>query len=171
MIYASAGWGNATHIAGELFQSMTGTRLNHVPYRSAGPAVTDLLGGQVPLMFGPSPAVVPLVQAGRLRALAFTGLKRSPQLPNVPTADEAGIKGYEQTGWYGLYGPRGLPQPVVATLYQAVRQMVQSKDVLERFSQLNLEAVGSTPEEFAKFLKEDYARYVAMAKAAKIEPR
>jgi tripartite-type tricarboxylate transporter receptor subunit TctC len=171
MIYVSAGWGNSTHIAGEQFQAMTGVKLTHVPYRSAGPAVTDLIGGQVPLMFGPSPVVVPLVQAGRLRPLAFTGLKRSTQLPNVPTVDESGLKGFESTGWYGLYGPRGLPRPIVDKLYGAVRQMVQSQDILDRFAALNLTAVGSTPEEFAKFLQEDYARYVAVAKAAKIEPQ
>jgi tripartite-type tricarboxylate transporter receptor subunit TctC len=171
MIYVSAGWGNSTHIAGEQFQAMAGVKLTHVPYRSAGPAVTDLIGGQVPLMFGPSPVVVPLVQAGRLRPLAFTGLKRSTQLPNVPTVDESGLKGYESTGWYGLYGPRGLPRPIVDKLYGAVRQMVQSQDILDRFTALNLTAVGSTPEEFAKFLREDYARYVAVAKAAKIEPQ
>ncbi len=171
MIYVSAGWGNSTHIAGEQFQAMTGVKLTHVPYRSAGPAISDLIGGQVPMMFGPSPVVVPLVQAGRLRPLAFTGLKRSPQLPNVPTVDESGVKGYESTGWYGLYGPRGMPRPIVDKLNAAVKQMVQSKDVLERFTQLNLEAVGSTPEEFAKFLKEDYERYVAVAKAANIQPQ
>ena len=86
MIYVSAGWGNSTHIAGAQFEAMAGVKLTHVPYRSAGPAVSDLIGGQVPLMFGPSPVVVPLVQSGRLRPLAFTGLKRTPQLPNVPTA-------------------------------------------------------------------------------------
>jgi tripartite-type tricarboxylate transporter receptor subunit TctC len=171
MIYVSAGWGNSTHIAGEQFQAMAGVKLTHVPYRSAGPAVSDLIGGQVPLMFGPSPVVVPLVQSGRLRPLAFTGLKRSAQLPNVPTVDESGLKGYESTGWYGLYGPRGLPRPIVDKLYAAVRQMVQSQDILDRFAALNLTAVGSTPEEFARFLQEDYMRYVAVAKAAKIEPQ
>jgi tripartite-type tricarboxylate transporter receptor subunit TctC len=171
MIYVSAGWGNSTHIAGEQFQAMTGVKLTHVPYRSAGPAISDLIGGQVPMMFGPSPVVVPLVQAGRLRPLAFTGLKRSPQLPNVPTVDESGVKGYESTGWYGLYGPRGMPRPIVDKLNAGVRNMVQSKDVLERFTALNLEPVGSTPEEFAKFLKEDYERYVAVAKAANIQPQ
>ncbi len=171
MIYVSAGWGNSTHIAGEQFQAMAGVKLTHVPYRSAGPAVTDLLGGQVPLMFGPSPVVVPLVQSGRLRALAFTGLKRTPQLPNVPTVDESGVKGYESTGWYGLYGPRALPRPIVDKLYLAVKQLVQSQDVRDRFTTLNLEAVGSTPEEFAKFLKADYERYVAVAKAANIQPQ
>ena len=171
MIYVSAGWGNSTHIAGAQFEAMAGVKLTHVPYRSAGPAVSDLIGGQVPLMFGPSPVVVPLVQAGRLRPLAFTGLKRTPQLPNVPTVDESGLKGYESTGWYGLYGPRGMPRLIVDKLNAAVKQMVQSADVRERFTQLNLEPIGSTPEEFAKFLKEDYERYVAVAKAAGIQPQ
>ena len=171
MIYVSAGWGNSTHIAGEQFQAMTGVKLTHVPYRSAGPAISDLIGGQVPLMFGPSPVVVPLVQSGRLRPLAFTGLKRTPQLPNVPTVDESGVKGYESTGWYGLYGPRGLPRPIVDKLSTAARQIVQSQDMRDRFTQLNLEPVGSTPEEFAKFLKADYERYVAVAKAANIQPQ
>ena len=171
MIYVSAGWGNSTHIAGEQFQAMTGVKLTHVPYRSAGPAISDLIGGQVPLMFGPSPVVVPLVQSGRLRPLAFTGLKRTPQLPNVPTVDESGVKGYESTGWYGLYGPRGLPRPIVDKLSTMARQIVQSQDMRDRFTQLNLEPVGSTPEEFAKFLKADYERYVAVAKAANIQPQ
>ena len=171
MIYVSAGWGNSTHIAGEQFQAMAGVKLTHVPYRSAGPAISDLIGGQVPLMFGPSPVVVPLVQAGRLRPLAFTGLKRSPQLPNVPTADESGLRGYKSTGWYGLYGPRAMPRPIVDKLNAAVNQMLQAADVRERFNSLNLEPVGGTPEAFAKFLKEDYARYVAVARAAKIEPQ
>ncbi len=171
MIYVSAGWGNSTHIAGAQFEAMAGVKLTHVPYRSAGPAVSDLIGGQVPLMFGPSPVVVPLVQSGRLRPLAFTGLKRTPQLPNVPTVDESGLKGYESTGWYGLYGPRAMPQPIVDKLSTTVRQIVQSQDMRERLAQLNLEPVGSTPEAFATFLKEDYERYVAVAKAAKIEPQ
>ncbi len=171
MIYVSAGWGNSTHIAGAQFEAMAGVKLTHVPYRSAGPAISDLIGGQVPLMFGPSPVVVPLVQAGRLRPLAFTGLKRSPQLPNVPTADESGLKGYESTGWYGLYGPRAMPRPVVDKLNATVNQMLQTADVIERFTALNLTPVGGTPEAFARFLKEDYERYVAVAKAAKIEPQ
>jgi len=150
---------------------MAGVKLTHVPYRSAGPAISDLIGGQVPLMFGPSPVVVPLVQAGRLRPLAFTGLKRSPQLPNVPTADESGLKGYESTGWYGLYGPRGMQRPVMDKLNATVNQMLQTADVIERFTALNLTPVGGTPEAFARFLKEDYERYVAVAKAAGIQPQ
>lgn len=168
--YGSAGFGNSTHLAGELFQVMANVKLIHVPYKGAGPAVTDLLGGQIPLMFGPSPVVVPMVQAGRLRPLAFTGLKRSSQLPEVPTVDEAGIKGYENSGWYGMYGPRGTPREVVARVNAAIVQIVKMPDVRERFTGLNLEPIGSSPEEFAKFLQDDLAKYAAIAKAAGIKP-
>jgi tripartite-type tricarboxylate transporter receptor subunit TctC len=171
VIYGSAGFGNLTHIAGEMFQVMAGVKLNHVPYKSAGPAVNDLLAGHIPLMFGPSPVVVPMVQAGRLRPLAFTGLKRSAQLPAVPTVDELGIKGYEATGWYGLYGPRGTPKAVVERLSAAVREIVQMSDIRERFAALNLEPVGSSPEEFARFLREDLRKYAEIAKKAGIEPQ
>jgi len=169
--YCSAGFGNLTHVAGELFQVMTGTKLNHIPYKSAGPAINDLVAGHIPLMFGPSPVMVPMVQAGRLRPLAFTALKRSPQLPNVPTVDELGIKGYEASGWYGLHGPRGLPRPIVDKLNATARQMVQSPDVLERFASLNLEPVSGTPEEFAKFVREDLRKYAEIARKAHIEPQ
>ena len=145
--------------------------LTHVPYKSAGPAINDLLGGQIPLMFGPSPVVVPMVQAGRLRPLAFTGVKRSAQLPSVPTVDEAGVKGYVASGWYGIYGPRGLPRPIAQQLSGAVRKIVEMPDTRERFAALNLEPIGSTPDEFAKFLKEDLEKYARIAKAAKIEPQ
>ena len=171
VIYGSAGHGNLTHIAGEMFQVMAGVKLNHVPYKSAGPAINDLLGGQIPLMFGPSPAVMPMVQAGRLRPLAFTGLKRSAQLPALPTVDELGIKGYEATGWYGIYGPRGTPRAVVDRISAAVRELVQMPDTRERFAALNLEPVGSSPEEFAQFLKHDLQKYAEIARKAKIEPQ
>jgi tripartite-type tricarboxylate transporter receptor subunit TctC len=115
--------------------------------------------------------VVPMVQAGRLRPLAFTGLKRSSQLPDVPTVDESGIKGYESTGWYGVYGPRGTPKEVVARVNTAIRQIVQMPDTRERFAALNLEPIGGTPEEFAKFLRDDLAKYAAIAKAAGITPQ
>jgi len=170
IVYGSAGYGNSTHLAAELFQMMARVKFIHVPYKGAGPAATDLLGGQIPLMFGPSPVVVPMVQAGRLRPLAFTGLKRSSQLPDVPTVDEAGVKGYESTGWYGMYGPRGTPKEVVARLNAAIRQIVQMPDTRERFAALNLEPIGSTPEEFARFLKNDLEKYAAIAKAAGIKP-
>jgi tripartite-type tricarboxylate transporter receptor subunit TctC len=169
--YGSAGFGNLTHVAGEMFKVMAGIRITHVPYKAAGPAINDLLAGHIPLMFGPSPVLVPMVQQGRLRALAYTGTARSPQLPNVPTVEELGIKGYVASGWYGLYGPRGLPVTIVDTLASAVQRVVHTAEMKERFAGLNLEAVGSTPAEFAAFLKEDLQRYARIAKEARIEPQ
>ena len=170
IVYGSAGFGNLTHIGGELFQVMAGIKLTHIPYKSAGPAINDLVGGQIPLMFGPSPVLVPMVQAGRLRGLAYTGLKRSTQLPNLPTADELGIKGYEATGWYGIYGPRGLPRPIVELLNRTVNKIIDMPDTRERFTALNLEPVGGTPEQFAEFLKADLKKYADIAKKAGIQP-
>ena len=169
--YCSAGFGNLTHVAGELFQVMTGIKLNHVPYKSAGPAINDLIAGHIPLMFGPSPVLVPMVQAGRLRPLAFTALTRSPQLPDLPTVDELGIKGYEASGWYGIHGPRGLAKPIVDKLNATARQMVQERDVLERFTSLNLEPISGTPEEFAKFIRADVQKYAEIARKANIQPQ
>ena len=171
IVYGSAGFGNLTHVAGEMFQVMAGVKLNHVPYKAAGPAVNDLLGNQIPLMFGPSPVVMPMVQAGRLRPLAFTGVKRSAQLPDLPTVDEAGIKGYVASGWYGIYGPRGTPKPIVDRVNAAVRQVVEMPDTRERFAALNLDPIGSSPAAFGKFLREDLEKYARIAKAAKIEPQ
>jgi len=170
IVYGSAGFGNLTHIGGELFQAMTGAKLTHIPYKSAGPAINDLVGGQIPLMFGPSPVLVPMVQAGRLRGLAYTGLKRSSQLPNLPTADELGIKGYEATGWYGIYGPRNLPRTIVEQLNRAVNKIIDMPDTRERFNALNLEPVGGSPEQFAEFLKADLKKYADIAKKAGIQP-
>lgn len=169
--YASAGAGNLTHIAGEIFQVLAGVKLNHIPYRSAGPAVTDLLAGHIPLMFGPSPVVVPMVQAGKLRPLAFTSMKRSAQLPDVPTADELGLKGYEATGWYGIHGPRGMPRDIVMKLNGAAREMVKMPDILERYASLNLEPVSMTPEDFGVFIKGDLRKYAEIAKKAGIQPQ
>lgn len=169
--YGSAGFGNLTHVAGELFQVMAGVKLNHVPYKAAGPAVNDLLAGHIPLMFGPSPVVVPMVQAGRLRPLAFTALKRTPQLPDLPTADELGIKGYEASGWYGIHGPRGLPRAIVEKLNAAAREIVRMPDILERFNGLNLEPVSGTPEAFAQFIKADVHKYAEIARKAQIQPQ
>lgn len=169
--YGSAGFGNLTHVAGELFQVMAGVKLHHVPYKAAGPAVNDLLAGHIPLMFGPSPVVVPMVQGGRLRPLAFTALKRSPQLPDVPTVDELGIKGYEASGWYGVHGPRGMPKAIVEKLNTAARQIIQMPDILERFAALNLEPISTTPEEFAQFIKADLQKYAEIARKAGIQPQ
>ena len=168
--YASAGFGNLTHVAGEMFKVMAGIRITHVPYKAAGPAVNDLLAGHIPLMFGPSPIVMPMVQAGRLRPLAYTGTARSPQLPNLPTVEETGLKGYVASGWYGMYGPRGVPQPIALRLSDAVKRTVQMQDTRERFAALNLEPVGSTPKEFAAFLETEMQKWSKVIREAGIKP-
>jgi len=171
IIYGSAGFGNLTHLGGEMFQVLTGVKLTHVPYKSAGPAINDLLGGQIPLMFGPAAAVIPLVKSGRLRPLAFTGTKRSTALPEVPTAEEAGIKGYVASGWMGLYSPRGTPVAIVNRLNAAANEMLKTRATLDRFAGLNLEAVGGSPEDFARFLKEDIEKYAKIVKTVGIQPQ
>ena len=169
--YASGGTGNLTHLAGALFEVRANVKLTHVPYKSAGPAINDLLAGHVPLMFGPSPVLTPMVQQGRLRPLAFTALKRSPQIPDVPTVDELGIKGFEASGWYGVHGPRGVPRDVVGKINDAAKQVVQMPDVLERYASLNLEPMTMSPEDFAKFISADIRKYAEIVKAAGIQPQ
>jgi len=169
IVYASAGVGNLTHLAAAMFCYMTGVELTHVPYKGGGPAITDVVGGQVPLMFASGPASIPFVQSGRLRALAYTGAKRSSQLPDVPTMDEAGLKGYEASSWYGLYGPAKLPRPIVARLYEATRDAVHQPDAHKAYARFSIEPVDSRPEAFARFLREDLAKYEKVVKAAGVE--
>jgi tripartite-type tricarboxylate transporter receptor subunit TctC len=171
IVYGSGGIGNSTHLAGELFNLMAGVQLTHVPYKGAGPATTDLLGGQIPLMFGASPTVVPMVKAGRLRALGFTGLERSPQLPDVPTVDEQGVKGYEVNGWYGMYLPARTPKVIVTRLNAVANSVLKTAEVRERMAGLNLAPVGGTPEAFGAFLRADIEKYARIVKAAGIEPQ
>jgi tripartite-type tricarboxylate transporter receptor subunit TctC len=167
--YASAGVGNLTHLAGAMFGMMAGVKINHVPYKGGGPAITDVIGGQVPLMFASGPASIPHVKTGRLRALAFTGLKRSSQLPDVPTMDESGLKGYEASSWYGLYTATRLPRPIVSRLYEATRDAVHHPEARKAYAQFNIEPVDSTPEAFARFLKEDLVKYEKIVRAAGVE--
>lgn len=169
--YGSAGFGNLTHLGGEMFQALTGVKLNHVPYKSAGPAINDLLGGQIPLMFGPAAVTIPLVKAGRVRPLAFTGTKRTSALPDVPTAEEAGVKGFVASGWFGIYAPRGTPRPIIDRLNTEVNRMLKDAPTLERFAAVNLEPVGGTPEDFARFLKEDITKYADLVKKVGIQPQ
>ena len=167
--YASAGVGNLTHLAGEMFNQMAGVKITHVPYKGGGPAVIDVMGGQVPLMFASGAASIPHVKSGRLRALAFTGVKRSDQLPDVPTMDESGLKGYEAIGWYGLYGPARLPTPILTRVYEATRDAVRHPETRKAYAQFNIEPLDSTPEAFARFLREDLIKYGKIVKAAGIE--
>ena len=169
--YASAGVGNLTHLAGEMFNQMAGVKITHVPYKGGGPAVIDVISGQVPLMFASGPASIPHVKTGRMRALAYTGVKRSDQLPEVPTMDESGLKGFEAVGWYGLYGPARLPAPIVKRLYEATRDGVRHPETRAALAQFNIEPFDSDPAAFARFLREDLVKYGKIIKAAGIEPQ
>ncbi len=169
--YASAGVGNLTHLAGEMFNLMAGVKITHVPYKGGGPAIIDVIGGQVPLMFASGPASIPHVKTGRLRALAFTGPRRSAQLPDLPTLDESGLKGYDASSWYGLYGPPRLPRLLVTRLYEAARDAVHHPEARAALAQFSIEPVDVTPDAFARFLKDDLVRYGKVVKAAGIEPQ
>ena len=169
--YASAGVGNLQHLAGEMFCLMAGVKITHVPYKGGGPAINDVLANQIAMNFASSPAAVPFVKAERLRGLAFTGLKRSDQIPEVPTLDESGLKGYEISGWYGIYGPAQLPKPILNRLYEAARTVMQNPDTRKTYAEINIESRGTTPDEFARFLRDDLEKYGKIVKAAGIVPQ
>jgi tripartite-type tricarboxylate transporter receptor subunit TctC len=171
LTYASAGIGNLTHLAGEMFSQAAGVKITHVPYKGGGPAIIDVIGGQLPLMFASGAVSIPYVKSGRLRALAYTGVKRSDQLPDVPTMDESGLKGFEATGWYGLYGPARMPAPVVTRIYEATRDGVRHPETRQALAQFSIEPADSTPAGFARFLREDLVKYGKIVKAAGIEPQ
>jgi tripartite-type tricarboxylate transporter receptor subunit TctC len=166
--YASAGVGNGTHLAAELFSIMANVKLTHVPYKGGGPAIIDLVGGQVPLMFASGPVSIPHVKTGRLRAIGFTGPKRSDQLPDVPAVAET-LKGYEVVGWYGLYGPANLPRALTQRLYEVTRDAVQHPEARAAYALVNIEPIDTTPAAFAKFLVQDLAQYEKVVRAAGIE--
>ena len=168
--YASAGTGNATHLAGELFRFMTGVNIVHVPYKGAGPAITDLLGGQVDLMFSNITAVLPHVQSGKLRALAVTGPKRSAAVSQLPTVAEAGVPGYEVTSWFALLVPVRTAPDIVTKLNRDVVRVLQSAEVKERLAAQGAEPVGGTPEELMAFIRAEVARWCKVIKAAGIKP-
>ena len=169
--YASAGVGNLQHLAGEMFCQMAGVKITHVPYKGGGPAINDVLANQIAMNFASSPASVPFVKTDRLRGVAFTGLKRTEQLPDVPTLDESGLKGYEISGWYGIYGPARLPKPILNRLYEAARTVMQNPDTRKTYSEINIEITGTTPDEFARFLRADLEKYGKIVKSAGIAPQ
>ncbi len=168
--FASSGAGAPPHLAAVLFQEMTGTRMEHVPYAGDTPALTDLAAGHVDLGFMSLSAVKALVDAGRLKALAVTDPTRNPIYPAIPTIAEGGLAGYEITTWWGLVAPKGTPDEVVARTHAAVVQALRAPDVLSRFTDLGITPVGSTPEEFATRIRDDVARFQRIVTSAGITP-
>ena len=159
LTFGSGGVGNTLHMAGELFNIMAKTKLTHVPYKGSAPALTDVLGGHISLMFPSTVIATPHVKSGRLRALGFTGLTRSKLLPEVPTIDESGLKGFDVTGWYGLFARAGTPPRIIGILQSNVAAVVNAPQAREQLDAWGLSPVGSTPEAFGEFVRREMDKY------------
>jgi tripartite-type tricarboxylate transporter receptor subunit TctC len=162
--FASSGNAAAPHLAGESFKISTGMQMQHVPYKGSTPALTDLIGGQVQLMFDSMPSATPFVKSGKLRALAVSSAKRSPAFPDLPTVAEAGVPGFDISTWYGLWGPKALPKELADRLASEVAKILKSPEVRERYAALGAEPVGSNPEEFAAYCKSELQKWAKIVK-------
>jgi tripartite-type tricarboxylate transporter receptor subunit TctC len=169
LTFGSSGLGAASHLSAELFKSMAQVDMLHVPYKGTGQALTDLLAGQVDLLFAPSQTVLSHVKAGTLKALAVTGAKRSETLPEVPTVAESGLPGYQAVGWFGLLAPVATPRSVVAKLSADVNRVLAQADTREKMQAMGADPGGNTPEEFARFIREDQAKWARLMREAGIK--
>lgn len=169
MTMGSPGAGSTNHLAGELFQIATGTKLSHIPYKGSGPALIDLMGGQIDLIFDQMTASIGYVKAGKLRAIGLAQQTRSNQLPNVPTLAEQGCKGCDASTFAGIFAPANTPKPIVDRLADVIAKVVASKTVQDRFISLGAEPKSNTPAEFAQLVKTDVARWARVVKEANIK--
>lgn len=167
--YSSTGTGTSTHLEGELFKSMAGAYMVHIPYRGSGPALIDLVSGQVNVMFDALGSSGPFIKEGKLRALAVTTAKRSPSIPELPTVAESGLPGYEAMPWLGLVAPAGTPKSVVDRLHREIAQVLQEPEIRERFKGWGLDIIGNTPAEFASFIQRDIVQWDRVIRGAKIK--
>jgi tripartite-type tricarboxylate transporter receptor subunit TctC len=163
---ASSGVGTSIHLSGELFKQITGTEMPHVPYRGSGPAVNDLIGGQVDVMFDNLPSSIEHVRAGNLRALAVTSLQRSPALPDKPTLAEAGLPGFEATSWFALFAPKGTPAAITTRLNQEVRKALESPDLQKRFAELGGEIRPMSPDDLMAYVRAEHAKWSRIVKSS-----
>ena len=164
--YASSGSGTSIHMSAEMFNFMNKTEMTHIPYKGSAPAVTDLLGGQVMMMFDNIPSALPHIKAGKLRALATTGSKRDPALPDLPTIAESGVAGYDSGVWFGLAVPAGTPRDVIAKLNDAGNKGTKSADFIKRMTDLGYNIMGGTAEHMSELLKVEVARWGPIVKAS-----
>jgi tripartite-type tricarboxylate transporter receptor subunit TctC len=164
--YASSGNGTSIHMSGAMFTQLTGTDIVHIPYKGSGFAVTDLLGGQVHMMFDNIPSSLPHIKSGKLRALATTGSKRDPALPDLPTIAESGIPGYESGVWFGLMVPASTPKTIITRLNAAAVQATKSPEFIKRVTDLGYNIIPSTPDEMADMIKAEIARWTPIVKAS-----
>ena len=162
--FGSPGSGASPHVSGELFKSMTGTDLLHVPYKGSAPAMTDLLGGQINIMFDNMPSAIQHVRSGKLRPIAVTTAKRSPEMPDIPTIAEAGVPGYEAMSWFGLFAPAATPKPVLDKLNAALVKVLNQADVKKKIAEQGGDVVAETPEQFAAFIKSETAKWGKVVK-------
>ena len=163
--YASTSSGTTSHLSAELFKTMTGTRITHIPYKGSGPAVTALMGGEIDMLFSPMPPTVPLVKAGRIRALAVTTLKRSPVMPDVPTMNDT-LKGFESDNWYGMFFPAGTPREIINRFHAEMSKVLKDADVRALMAKEGAEPLGSSPDEFGAYFKKEVEKYAKVIKAA-----
>jgi tripartite-type tricarboxylate transporter receptor subunit TctC len=170
LTFATAGLGGGSHLATELFLSMSGIELIHVPYKGAAPAMVDLLAGQVHMNFNQPPSTLPHVAGGRIRVLAASGARRVAMFPDVPTLAEAGVTGYEATSWQGLVVPAGTPKTVISRLHRELDAALRSSAMRERLASQGSEAVPTSPDEFGKFIAAEIAKWARVAKQAGIKP-
>jgi len=157
--FASAGVGSSSHLAGELFRVLAGADIVHVPYKGAGPAMVDVLSGQVQLYFATMPAAMPHVKSGKLVPIAVTSAKRSPALPDLPTIAESGVPGYEASTWYGLLDPAHTPGDAVARLHEGVVKILGERALRDKLAEQGFEPVGDSPQEFAAYIKSEIAKW------------
>jgi tripartite-type tricarboxylate transporter receptor subunit TctC len=164
LTFGSSGTGAASHLSAELFKSMAGVDMLHVPYKGTGQAVTDLVGGQIDVMFSPAETVMQHVQAGRLRALAVTSAKRFAALPTLPTVAESGVPGYEAVGWFGLFAPVATPRDVVSKISKDAGFALSQDDVKEKMLAAGAEPSPTTPEQFTRFVRSEMAKWTRLMK-------
>ena len=162
--FGSSGNGSSIHLSGELFKSLAKVDMQHVPYKGSAPAVTDLLGNQIAIMFDNMPSAIQHVRSGSLVPLAVTTAKRSPELPNVPTIAEAGVPGYEATSWFGMFAPAGTPAPVLAKLNAAIVKVLAQPDVKKKINEQGAEVYSETPEQFAAFIQAESVKWGKVVK-------
>ena len=167
--FGSSGPGSISHLSGELFKRMTKTDMLHVPYKASAFITTALLGGEIDVVFSDMAVVLPHVQAGRLRALAVTGLKPTPLVPGLPSVAESGVPGFNMTSWWGVLGPAGVPQPIVTRLNTELTRILRLPDVQKSFATLGVDAATSTPEEFGGIIKTEFAKYTKLINELGIE--
>jgi tripartite-type tricarboxylate transporter receptor subunit TctC len=164
--FASSGYGAAAHLAGELFKSEAKIDIVHVPYKGAAPALQDVIGGHDQMMFATAASVIGHIHGGRVRALAVTTLKRTQILPDIPTMDEAGLKGFEASTWHGLVAPAGTPPQIIAALHDAAVKSLHDPDVQSSLGKLGVDIVGDTPREFQAYIKDEIPKWTAIVKAS-----